>query len=57
MKHQKRPYLDAYWKGMVNKIKSLPSQPDALVEVRWFWGREDIEGLIEGLQVDPKLGQ
>jgi len=47
--------MDEYWKGLVTEIKTLTSQPDALVKVRWFWSKEDIIAAIEDAMVDPKL--
>jgi hypothetical protein len=37
------------------QIKTLSSQPNALVKVRWFWGKKDITSEIEGLTLDPEL--
>ncbi|KAF8803047.1 hypothetical protein BYT27DRAFT_7110517, partial [Phlegmacium glaucopus] len=57
MSRQKPQDFDIYWKEMVAEIKTLPSQPDALVKVRWFWSKEDIQQLIKPLKVDKKLTQ
>lgn len=49
--------MNEYWKGLVTEIKTLTSRPDALVKVRWFWGKKDITSAIEDIEhtVDPKL--
>lgn len=54
-RHKHNP-LDEYWKGLVTEIKTLTSRLDALVMVRWFWAKRDIESAIKGVRmVDPKL--
>jgi hypothetical protein len=47
--------LDDYWKGLVVGMKVLPSQVDALVQVRWYWSKSDIEASIIGIKVDRRL--
>jgi hypothetical protein len=47
--------LNDYWKGLVVGMKAMPSRVDALVQVRWYWSKNDIEASIKGMMVDPNL--
>ena len=51
----KKPTIDDYWKGMVENIKIFSSDHNPLVQVRWFWGKKDIEKTLVGMRVDSKL--
>jgi hypothetical protein len=40
---------------MVENIKTLPSFHHALIQVRWFWAKKDIEKVLVGMRVDRNL--
>lgn len=47
--------MDDYWKGLVVGIKTVGFRADALLQVRWYWSKDDIEASIKGLKVDKRL--
>ncbi len=42
------------WKGLILGIRILPANlsTEALIEVKWFWSRHDIEELFEKKEMD-----
>lgn len=55
IRNRKRLELNDYWKGLIVGMKVLPSRVDALVQVRWYWSKDDIKASIKGIKVDHKL--
>lgn len=50
-----KPTLDDYWKGMVENIRIYSDDDNPLVQVRWFWTKDNIKEALRGMRVDPKL--